>query len=467
MGRRSNKRSRVKSDEGVNERAKIAKLIDSQASRKRPNSDSDKAISDSLRKQYDSMLTKFNLASSEPVGEDKSLTKASQKLESKDKGEVTVADELLEDQETKRESKRKLRKMAKPSLAQLKKSAVYPQVVEWYDCDAPYPSLLVKIKSSKNVVPVAAHWQMKRQYLSGRSLLEKRPFELPDIIKQTDIEVMRKTIPVGENGQEDPSLKQISRARVQPKLGSLDIDYRKLHDIFFKLGARWKPDVLLPFGDQYYENRNLFEEAQWKKYESQKRPGRISSRLRQAMGIPEGQLPPWCSKMKGLGMPPSYPGLKVAGLNWGIENMTGEIYGTLESPATTGKVPPLFGTIISVGDEQSIEEITHGDDIPSQKEPTKQTVESVGSIEVDDKRSQPMQTTGPSPVLKGVVQKEGSGSPRALYTVLKERTPEEFITGQDSKSTYVIPGANEKDTTKSKNIQKEREERVNDVSFKF
>ena len=260
-------------------------------------------------------------------------------------------------------SRRQLRKQNKPQLAYLKASVTHPEVIEWYDCDADYPYLLAAIKSSKNVVGVPRHWQMKREYLSGRSLLSKRPFELPDIIKQTDIEQMRVTLPnqisedgttvtagVDINGREEPkSLKEMSRARVRPKLASLDLDYRKLYDIFFKLGAEWKPDLMLPFGDLYYENRNMLEEGQWKRIVREKKPGVLSQGLREALGLDDGQLPLWCMAMAKAGLPPSYPDLRICCLNWDIKNMKGDVYGDLPSAriGNSGGRHRYFGTLIS------------------------------------------------------------------------------------------------------------------------
>lgn len=47
----------------------------------------------------------------------------------------------------------------------------------------------------------------------------------------------------------------------------------------------------------------------------EKRPGAISQKLREALGMPsELAPPPWLHNMQRIGMPPSYPHLKIAGL---------------------------------------------------------------------------------------------------------------------------------------------------------
>lgn len=467
MARRSNKRKRGNGGEVVNERHKIAELIDSQASKKRKSSPTVENTT-GLREEYQSLLARFNPTPDKSVSDGGSVavTIASQIPQDQPiDGDDEVKDSQVDEkQEDNKPSKRKLRKIAKPSLSELKKSAVYPEVIEWYDCDAQYPTLLVKIKSSKNVVPVPAHWQTKREYLSGRSLLEKRPFELPDIIKQTDIEVMRKTIPGEEDGQDDPSLKQISRARIQPKLGSLDMDYKKLHDVFFKLGARWKPDILLPYGDEYYENRNLYDEAIWKKYEREKRPGTISSKLREIMGISEGQLPPWCSKMKAAGMPPSYPNLKIAGLNWGIENLNGEVYGVLDKPETAKSPSSLFGTIISLDDEPSAIEESDTRQESVLVEPAEQKIEPAESTMIDDERKQSIQTLDTPLPAEANVPRESSSAPKTLYTVLKEKVVDGAAVDQGP--AYVMPGAAEEQDDQPKESSEEQQDQ-NDIEFKF
>ncbi|SCU98326.1 LAFA_0G17150g1_1 [Lachancea sp. 'fantastica'] len=253
-------------------------------------------------------------------------------------------------------SKRKQRRLAKVSLAELKSKVLFPELIQWYDCDAVDPMLLAQIKSSKNVVQVPNHWQLKREFLSGRSLTAKKPFELPSIIRQTSIEEMRNTLPT-QGATDEQSLKENARARIRPKLGSLDLDYRKLHDAFFKIGRHWKPDFMLPYGDLFYENRNLLEESRWKQMEKDLRPGKLSKELRIAMGLPEGKLPPWCAKFGELGMPPSYPDYNVASVNWDITNLHGDTYGVLGAEQKTKSEPPLFGQMVQLdeSDEQTQE----------------------------------------------------------------------------------------------------------------
>lgn len=372
------------------------------------------AADDALLKQFSDVLQRFQA----PVISKKRTHEEAvhQQVEVKEKVE-SPKDEI---------SKSRLRKLNKPSLIDLKSIVTHPEVIEWFDCDAPFPQLNTIMKSSKNVVPVPSHWQLKREYLSGRSLLNKKPFELPDIMKQTNIEEMRSTLPEAED-QVEESLKETSRARVQPKLGTLDIDFKKLYDIFFKLGATWKPDLLLSFGDLYYENRNLTDESQWRTMKKSVRPGKLSSGLREALGLQPGQLPPWCSKMQKLGMPPSYPGMKVAGLNWDIQYLKGDIYGkvpraTKEKRGRTQN----FGQILNFEEESSDED--EPEEPEQSEEDTKELQdemrEAITEIEVAKHDKKLSETTE---------NDEG----KQLYTVLKETTTQSSL---GTTKAYAIPG---------------------------
>lgn len=102
------------------------------------------------------------------------------------------------------------------------------------------------------------------------------------------------------------SLKQRMKERMQPKTGKLDIDYQILHDAFFK--NQTKPRLTV-HGDVYYEGKEY--EVKMRVY----KPGRISTDLCHALGIPESSPPPWLLNMQRYGPPPAYPNLKIPGVN--------------------------------------------------------------------------------------------------------------------------------------------------------
>ncbi|KAK5682009.1 hypothetical protein LTS12_029236, partial [Elasticomyces elasticus] len=230
-------------------------------------------------------------------------------------------------------SKRKRKEMNKLSVAELKAMVRKPEIVEWTDTSAPDPRLLVHIKAHRNVVPVPSHWSLKREYLSSKRGVEKPPFALPKFIQETGISEMRDA---ALEKQEQATLKQKSRERVQPKVGRLDIDYQKLYEAFFRFQT--KPE-LTRYGEVYYEG---------KEYETNLRhlrPGELSQELREALNMPPGAPPPWLINQQRFGPPPSYPALKIPGLN--APPPPGAMWGY--HPGGYGKPPvdehnrPLYG----------------------------------------------------------------------------------------------------------------------------
>lgn len=132
---------------------------------------------------------------------------------------------------------------------------------------------------------------------------EKMPFTLPDFIEATGITKIRAQMRERDSGK---LLKQRMRERMNPKLGRLDIDYQILHDAFFKYQT--KPKMTIQ-GDLYHEGKE--NEMKMRVY----RPGQLSDELKLALGMPEGCPPPWLINMQRFGPPPSYPHLRIPGLN--------------------------------------------------------------------------------------------------------------------------------------------------------
>lgn len=217
-------------------------------------------------------------------------------------------EEIIDDEAGDRISKKQLKKLTRLSVAELKQLVLRPDVVEMHDVTARDPKLLVLLKSTRNTVPVPRHWSGKRKYLQGKRGFVKPPFELPDFIKRTGIMDMRQSL---LDKDDHKSLKQKMRERIRPKLGKIEIDYQKLHDAFFKFQTKPRMGI---HGDLYYEGKE--NEIKLK----QKKPGHLSDELRAALGMPLGSSndkvpPPWLIAMQRYGPPPSYPNLKILGLN--------------------------------------------------------------------------------------------------------------------------------------------------------
>ncbi|OWR54601.1 Splicing factor 3B subunit 2 [Danaus plexippus plexippus] len=242
--------------------------------------------------------------------------------------------------EKERLSKRKLKKLSRLSVAELKQLVARPDVVEMYDVTARDPKLLVQLKAHRNTVQVPRHWCYKRKYLQGKRGIEKPPFDLPDFIKKTGIMEMRASL---QDKEETKTLKAKMRERTRPKLGKIDIDYQKLHDAFFKWQT--KPRMTI-HGDLYYEG---------KEYETrlrEKKPGDLSEELRTALGMPVGPgshkvPPPWLIAQQRYGPPPSYPNLKIPGLNAPIPEGCAFGYhaGGWGKPPVDEAGKPLYGDV--------------------------------------------------------------------------------------------------------------------------
>ncbi|KAI0294238.1 hypothetical protein B0F90DRAFT_1640747 [Multifurca ochricompacta] len=273
------------------------------------------------------------------------LEEAPVKSEEPSKGEVIYSDDEMagetdseDETEKKPLSKKKQRKLNRLTVAELKQLVSKPEVVEWTDISAADPRLLLHLKCYRNTIPIPAHWSAKRDYLQGKRGIEKPPFQLPSYIADTGIATQRDAV---KEKEANMSLKAKTRERVQPKMGKIDIDYQKLHDAFFKFQT--KPP-LTTFGEMYYEGKE-FETSL-----KEKRPGDLSTELVEALSIPPLAPPPWLISMQRFGPPPSYPTLRIPGLNAPIPE--GAQWGF--HPGGWGKPPldeynrPLYGDVFGV-----------------------------------------------------------------------------------------------------------------------
>uniref|UniRef100_A0A8D9AEZ4 Splicing factor 3B subunit 2 n=1 Tax=Cacopsylla melanoneura TaxID=428564 RepID=A0A8D9AEZ4_9HEMI len=249
-------------------------------------------------------------------------------------------------------SKRKLKKLTRLSVAELKQLVHRPDVVEMHDVTARDPKLLVQLKAYRNTVPVPRHWCFKRKYLQGKRGIEKPPFNLPEFIKKTGIMEMRASL---QDKEEQKTLKSKMRERVRPKLGKIDIDYQKLHDAFFKWQTKPKLSI---HGDLYYEGKEF--ETKLK----EKKPGDLSAELRTALGMPVGPTahkipPPWLIAMQRYGPPPSYPNLKIPGLNAPIPQGCSFGYhaGGWGKPPVDETGKPLYGDVFGNNAETKTAEV--------------------------------------------------------------------------------------------------------------
>uniref|UniRef100_A0A3B4H7U8 Splicing factor 3b subunit 2 n=1 Tax=Pundamilia nyererei TaxID=303518 RepID=A0A3B4H7U8_9CICH len=286
-------------------------------------------------------------------------------------------------------SKKKLRRMNRLTVAELKQLVARPDVVEMHDVTAQEPKLLVHLKATRNTVPVPRHWCFKRKYLQGKRGIEKPPFELPEFIRRTGIQEMREALQEKEDAK---TMKTKMREKVRPKMGKIDIDYQKLHDAFFKWQI--KPKLTI-HGDLYYELQGKEFETRLK----EKKPGDLSDELRIALGMPVGPNahkvpPPWLIAMQRYGPPPSYPNLKIPGLNSPIpENCTfGYHAGGWGKPPVDEMGKPLYGDVFGTNsadfqakaEEEEVDHTTWGELEPSDEESSEEEEEEESDEEKPD-----------------------------------------------------------------------------------
>ena len=237
-------------------------------------------------------------------------------------------------------SKRKLRELIRPTVAELKRRVQRPDLVEAHDVTAADPDLLIALKGISHTTPVPFHWGRKRKYLQGKRGMDKVPFKLPDFIIKTGIADVRDTAMEDEAAQ---SAKQKNRGRINPKMGTMDVDYKVLYDAFFKYQT--KPTGLTSWGDLYYEGKETENSTDIKP------GGPFSKALTIALGMggsggDNNTPPPWLWNMQRYGPPPGHPKLKIPGLNAPLPNTQCQ-YGY--HPGGWGKPPvdaygrPLYG----------------------------------------------------------------------------------------------------------------------------
>ncbi|KAF8522153.1 hypothetical protein BU17DRAFT_45090 [Hysterangium stoloniferum] len=329
-------------------------------------------------------------------------------------GEIIYSDDDMpsdgesDSAEAKPISKRKQRKLARLTVAELKQLVKKPEVVEWTDVTASDPRLLLQLKSYRNTIPVPAHWSAKRDYLQGKRGIEKAPFQLPAYIADTGVATMREAV---KEKEANMSLKAKTRERVQPKMGKMDIDYQKLHDAFFKFQT--KPPVT-GFGEMYYEGKE-FETSL-----KEKRPGDLSPELVEALSIPPLAPPPWLISMQRFGPPPSYPTLRIPGLNAPIPE--GAQWGF--HPGGWGKPPldeynrPLYGDVFGVMPRPSDQHL--GEPIDKELWGELQPEEGmVAQEEEDESEEESDEEEAPEPVpADGLQTPSGMETPSGLASIV-------------------------------------------------
>uniref|UniRef100_A0A0D9VMY5 PSP proline-rich domain-containing protein n=1 Tax=Leersia perrieri TaxID=77586 RepID=A0A0D9VMY5_9ORYZ len=313
--------------------------------------------------------------------------------------------------------------------------------------------------------------------VEGKRGIEKQPFQLPDFIAATGIEKIRQAYIEKEDSKK---LKQKQRERMQPKMGKMDIDYQVLHDAFFKYQTKPK---LTSHGDLYYEGKEFEVKLR------EMKPGMLSRELKEALGMPDGAPPPWLINMQRYGPPPSYPQLKIPGLNAPIP--PGASFGY--RPGEWGKPPvdehgrPLYGDVFGVlqqdepnYDEEPVDRSKHWGDLEEEEEEEEEETDGEeeeeamedeemedGMQSVDTISSTPTGVETPDVIdLRKLQRKEPERqTEKQLYQVLEQK--EERIapgTLYGSSHTYVV-GAQDKAGPKRVDLLKNQKSDKVDVTI--
>lgn len=155
-----------------------------------------------------------------------------------------------------------------------------------------------------------------------------------------------------------------------------------------------------------------------------KKPGEISDELKDALSIPPLAPPPWLIAMQRYGPPPSYPNLRIKGLNapipehaqWGFH------------PGGWGKPPmdefnrPLYGDVFTVQrSAQADQDVTIQRDLWGEIEPA---VEESEDEEDDEEEMQEMdedededETASQAPDRSGLETPSGMATPSGMQSV--------------------------------------------------
>ena len=366
-------------------------------------------------------------------------------------------------------SRRALKAASRLTLSELKQLSSVPAVVDAHDANSPDPKLLVHLKAASNSVPVPPHWSAKKRYLSSKRGYEKLPFQLPDFIVNTGISRIRG---LQLEKEAERTSKSRQRDRMRPRMGAIDIDYQILHDAFFRYQT--KPQ-LTALGELYYEGKEFEVKL------SEKRPLHFSPALLAALGMPSAASPPpWLFAMQRHGPPPSYPFLRVPGVNaplpaggrWGLGEgewgkppvdelgrgrWGGELFGAAVEERKEVRVEARHWGQIESEDEAEEEEEEEEEDEAGKAEAAAGTEAKEGEEEEDAGAAAArsgIESVGlatPSTLnLRKGVDGVGTETPstvhparQQLYTVLEEKAADRGAGLLGVTHTYVIPSVDD------------------------
>lgn len=138
-----------------------------------------------MYRQFHKIFEAFKISDEKDVVAAATVTAGSSRIPAISADDDQFQPEDLEDNDDKKAemgdksklSKRKLKKLTRLSVAELKQLVSRPDVVEMHDVTARDPKLLVQLKAHRNTVQVPRHWCFKRKYLQVRIILTNLEIE--------------------------------------------------------------------------------------------------------------------------------------------------------------------------------------------------------------------------------------------------------------------------------------------------
>ncbi|CCW67968.1 unnamed protein product [Phytomonas sp. Hart1] len=161
-------------------------------------------------------------------------------------------------------------------------------LVEEHDGNAEDPFFTILMKMQRQTVAVPSHWSTLRAYMSLQADREEAVDIIPPEIQALGVDKLRAT----KDKRANPD--QIAFMTCFLTGTPLQLKRFDTH--------------LSPFGDIFYEGKWIPKA----KFE----PGKLSERLRNALGMAPNAPPPWLHSMQEMRrLPPAYPQLRIPGLN--------------------------------------------------------------------------------------------------------------------------------------------------------
>lgn len=197
-------------------------------------------------------------------------------------------------------NKKESKKLHRQALYnRLKSISPYPHLVEIEDVKSEDPIFYNKIKNLHSSVPVVKRWKNKFLFPIN---FNKKEYTIPISIINTGLDLLRQNIIQIKKNQTD---KEKFLSKLFPKLGSASINPKKLYEAF----SPFRP-FMFPYGEVF--------DFTWETEKKRYCPGMLTDELKKALRMTEFSPPPWIFKMQKIGPPPSYPDLKIPGVNANI-----------------------------------------------------------------------------------------------------------------------------------------------------